>query len=57
MSTPSEQRRPSLLFAAVNLLLASDPGSALADPYLRWLALARHKTDHFQWMSASASVN
>jgi hypothetical protein len=24
MSTPAEQRRPSLLFAAVNLLLASD---------------------------------
>lgn len=26
MRTPSEQRRPSLLFAAVNLLLASHPG-------------------------------
>ena len=25
MSTPSEQRRPSLLFAAVNLLLAARP--------------------------------
>ncbi|GII54938.1 hypothetical protein Pth03_33270 [Planotetraspora thailandica] len=33
MATPGEQRRPSLLFAAVNLLLASDPGSALADYY------------------------
>jgi hypothetical protein len=33
MVTPDEQRRPSLLFAAVNLLLASDPGSALADYY------------------------
>lgn len=33
MSTPSEQRRPSLLFAVVNLLLASDPGSALASYY------------------------
>lgn len=137
MSAPGEQRRPSLLFAAVNLLSASDPGSApagyypvhggrrpvdgrlalveagasaglnllvdryryrvggqessavgaspvtvscevrggapagqilgpvpeitcrwgmdqrpvdLADPYLRWLALARDKTDDFQWL-------
>jgi hypothetical protein len=33
MSTPGEQRRPSLLFAAVNLLLASHPGSALAAYY------------------------
>ncbi|WP_460341507.1 DUF2332 domain-containing protein [Actinoallomurus acanthiterrae] len=33
MSTPSEQRRPSLLFAAVNLLLAAVPDSALADYY------------------------
>lgn len=33
MSTPGEQRRPSLLFAAVNLLLASDPGSELARYY------------------------
>ncbi|MEV0405557.1 DUF2332 domain-containing protein [Actinoallomurus sp. NPDC050550] len=33
MSTPGEQRRPSLLFAAVNLLLASNPGSTLADYY------------------------
>jgi hypothetical protein len=33
MSAPAEQRRPSLLFAAVNLLLASDPGSALAGYY------------------------
>ena len=33
MATPGEQRRPSLLFAAVNLLLASDPGAALAGYY------------------------
>lgn len=33
MSTPGEQRRPSLLFAAVNLLLASNPGSELAGYY------------------------
>jgi hypothetical protein len=33
MSTPGEQRRPSLLFAAVNLLLASDPDSELAGYY------------------------
>ncbi|GLY74251.1 DUF2332 domain-containing protein [Actinoallomurus iriomotensis] len=33
MATPRDQRRPSLLFAAVNLLLASDPGSALAGYY------------------------
>ncbi|MFB9830672.1 DUF2332 domain-containing protein [Actinoallomurus acaciae] len=33
MSTPGDQRRPSLLFAAVNLLLASNPGSALAGYY------------------------
>jgi hypothetical protein len=33
MSTPSEQRRPSLLFAAVNLLLAAHPGAPLADYY------------------------
>jgi hypothetical protein len=33
MRTPSEQRRPSLLFAAVNHLLAAYPGAALADYY------------------------
>ncbi|GAA4513738.1 DUF2332 domain-containing protein [Actinoallomurus oryzae] len=33
MSAPGEQRRPSLLLAAVNLLLASNPGSALAGYY------------------------
>jgi hypothetical protein len=33
MHTPGEQRRPSLLFAAVNLLLASHPGAALAGYY------------------------
>ena len=33
MRTPGEQRRPSLLFAAVNLLLASRPGAALAAYY------------------------
>jgi hypothetical protein len=33
MATPGEQRRPSLLFAAVNLLLASDPDSELAGYY------------------------
>ena len=33
MSTPSEQRRPSLLFAAVNLLLAARPGAPLAAYY------------------------
>jgi len=33
LQTPGEQQRPSLLFAAVNLLLASHPGSALAAYY------------------------
>ena len=33
MQTPQEQRRPSLLLAAVNLLLASHPDSALAAYY------------------------
>ena len=33
MTAPGEQRRPTLLLAAVNLLLASDPGSALAGYY------------------------
>jgi hypothetical protein len=33
LSTPGNQRRPSLLFAAVNLLLASCPGSELAAYY------------------------
>jgi hypothetical protein len=33
MHTPAEQRRPSLLFAAVNLLLAPHPGAALAGYY------------------------
>jgi hypothetical protein len=33
MQTPSEQRRPSLLLAAVNLLLASHPDSTLAGYY------------------------
>jgi len=33
MSTPGEQRRPSLLFAVVNLLLATSPGSELSDYY------------------------
>ncbi len=30
LQTPGEQQRPSLLLAAVNLLLAAHPGSALA---------------------------
>ncbi len=33
MATPGEQRRPSLLFAAVNLLLAADLGAELAGYY------------------------
>ena len=33
MSTPVQQRRPSLLFAAVNLLLAAAPAAALAAYY------------------------
>jgi hypothetical protein len=33
LSAPAEQRRPSLLFAAVNLLLAEDPGAGLAAYY------------------------
>ena len=33
MRAPAQQRRPSLLLAAVNLLLASHPGSALAAYY------------------------
>jgi hypothetical protein len=33
MRTPSDQRRPSLLFAAVNHLLAAHPGAALAAYY------------------------
>jgi hypothetical protein len=33
MATPDEQRRPSLLFAAVNLLLASEPDAELAGYY------------------------
>jgi hypothetical protein len=33
LAAPDEQQRPSLLFAAVNLLLASDPGWALAGYY------------------------
>jgi hypothetical protein len=33
LATPGEQRRPALLFAAVNLLLASRPGSELAAYY------------------------
>lgn len=57
MRTPGEQRRPSLLLAAVNFLLASHPDAELAayypvhgDPYLRWLAPARHDADDFQWL-------
>jgi hypothetical protein len=33
LSAPAEQRRPSLLFAAVNLLLAEHPGAGLAAYY------------------------
>lgn len=33
LATPADQRRPSLLFAAVNLLLASDPEAELAAYY------------------------
>lgn len=33
MRTPGEQRRPSLLFAAVNLILAARPDAALASYY------------------------
>ncbi|MBT2233930.1 DUF2332 family protein [Nonomuraea sp. NEAU-A123] len=33
MRTPSEQRRPSLLFAAANLILAAHPDAALASYY------------------------
>jgi hypothetical protein len=33
LDTPGEQRRPSLLFAGVNLLLASNPGAELAAYY------------------------
>jgi hypothetical protein len=27
---------------------------ALADPYLRWIAPARHEADDFRWLSAGA---
>jgi hypothetical protein len=30
----------------------SDGLVALADPYLRWLALARQPADDFQWLAA-----
>ncbi|MFI5606313.1 DUF2332 domain-containing protein [Amycolatopsis sp. NPDC051903] len=33
LAAPGEQRRPSLLFAAVNLLLAAEPGAPLAAYY------------------------
>jgi hypothetical protein len=33
LDAPSEQRRPSLLFAAVNYLLAADPGAPLTEYY------------------------
>ncbi len=33
LGTPDEQRRPSLLFAAVNLLLSAQPGARLASYY------------------------
>jgi hypothetical protein len=33
MRTPGDQRRPSLLFAAVNHLLGAYPGAPLADYY------------------------
>ena len=33
LATPADQRRPSLLLAAVNLLLASEPGAELAAYY------------------------
>ena len=33
MRTPGDQRRPSLLFAAVNLILAAHPAAALASYY------------------------
>jgi hypothetical protein len=32
-----------------------DTRLALADPYLRWLALARDERDTFQWLAADAA--
>ena len=49
-------RRNALSLAGVSLLSPSrrdDSLLAMADPYLRWLAPARHAADDFQWLPAS----
>lgn len=48
-------RRNALSLAGVSLLSPGhrdDSLLALADPYLRWLAPARHAADDFQWLPA-----
>jgi hypothetical protein len=48
-------RRNALPLAGVSLLgpgHRDDTLLALADPYLRWLAPARHAADDFQWLPA-----
>jgi hypothetical protein len=56
LTGPLAQRNASYLVGA-SLRGAGrdeDGGLALADPYLRWLALARHADDGFQWLSAGS---
>lgn len=47
-------RRNGLFLVGVSLLgprHRDDSLLAMADPYLRWLAPARHAADDFQWLS------
>lgn len=53
-------QRNALSLAGVSLLspgYRDDSLLALADPYLRWVALARHAADDFQWLPASPENN
>lgn len=59
MEGPLAQRN-ALSLAGVSLLsrgYRDDSLLALADPYLRWLAPARHAADDFQWLPASPENN
>ena len=52
-------RRNALSLAGVSLLSPGhrdDSLLAIADPYLRWLAPARHGTDDFQWLPAGPGL-
>lgn len=52
-------RRNGLFLVGVSLLgpgHRDDSLLAMADPYLRWLALARHAADDFQWLPAGPDI-